>query len=960
MLIKFNFRRIVRSFFLIVLILLVGCAGVKKEAPPNWVDQQLAAMTLEQKIGQMMVVNYGPRFFNDQNPAYEYLISLVKKYHIGGVSLARGAPYAVARTINRLQDVAEIPLFVMADMEWGVTMRVEEGTTLPPNMAIGATGSEDYAYQAGKITAREARAVGIQVGFVPVMDVNNNPDNIIINTRSYGENPELVARLGSAYIKGLQENGVYATAKHYPGHGNTNVDTHLGLPVIISSPEQIQNTELVPFKAAVKAGVEFVMVAHITYSSFPQMEGRPATLDSFFVKEVLRRELGFKGIVITDAMDMGGVVNQYWSGQAAVMAINAGMNMILMTPNFEATFDFVVQAVRDGRISINTINESVRRILTAKWRQGLYAKQQVNLTELEKVMASPQDLREAVEMSDASMTLIRDDKHIFPLHADTLDTVLLVTITDGDYGNDYQARLLREVRWRVPVVKTALIDSRSCQEDIMDALSQADSVQAVIVGFFVRWGSYKGSLSLPDTTVNLMQKFFTIDKPMAVVSFGTPYLLRQIPEVQSYLCAYDTQSLTVKSGIRGVFGQIPLKARLPVSIPTYYQVNEGLDRPYYKMEYITRIHDDFLSGAYAVLDSAIADSVFPGCQIAIVKDDTLIASRGFGHQIYDLSSPEITPETMYDLASVTKVAATTVVSMELYEQKKIRLDIPVSSYLPEFRGELKDSITVRNLLTHSAGLKAWDKLWLHAKNKEEAIKYIMSLPLEYAPGDSMVYSDLGIILMGEIIKTVTGESIDQLAEKMIYRPMGMTNTMYNPPEKLWPGIAPTEIGGDLNRGLIHGTVHDENTFFFGGVSTHAGLFSTSNDLVALAQMLINGGIYRHHRFFDPQTIREWTSRQNIPQGSNRALGWDTPADEGSSAGDYFSPGSFGHLGFTGTSIWIDPNRRIAIVLLTNRVYPTRTRGGIYEARRSFYNAAMKALLTEMGEEVSPEPQSSEH
>ncbi len=952
-------RKKLQFFFLLIILWFTGCAGVKKQAPENWVENQLTSMSLEQKIGQMMVINYAPRFFNDQNPRLEYLLTLVNKYHIGGVSLAKGAPYAVARTINKLQDAAETPLFVMADMEWGITMRVQEGTTLPPNMAIGATGSEEYAYQTGKITAKEARAAGIQVGFVPVMDVNNNPDNIIINTRSYGENPQLVARLGSAFIKGLQENGVYATAKHYPGHGDTNVDTHLGLPVITASAQRIQNTELVPFKAAVEAGVEFVMVAHITYSSFPQMEGRPATLDSFFVKQVLRKELEFKGIVITDAMDMGGVVNQYWSGQAAVMAINAGMDMLLMTPNFDATFNFVVQAARDGRIPLNRINEAVRRILTAKWQQGLYAKQQVDLDNLEKEMASPEHLRNASEISDASMTLMRDDNHIFPLHADTLDTVLLVTITDGDYGNDYQQRLLSDVKWRIPVIKMALINPRSCQKDIKDALSSVDSVQAIIVGFFVRWGSYKGSLSLPDSTVDLIQRFFTVKKPMAVVSYGTPYLLRQVGGVPSYLCAYDTQPLAIRSGMRAVFGQIPLDARLPVTIPGYYQVNQGLDRPVYKMEYNRDINDDFLENAYAVLDSAIADSVFPGCQIAIVKNDTLIASRGFGHQIYDLSSTEITPETMYDLASVTKVAATTVVAMELYEQKKIRLDIPVNSYLPEFTGKLKDSVTVRNLLTHSAGLRPWDKLWLNAENKEEALKYIINLPLEYTPGDSMIYSDLGIILMGEIIKTVTGESIDQLADKMVYKPMGMTHTMYNPPEKLWHGIAPTEIGGDLNRGLIHGTVHDENTFFFGGISTHAGLFSTSEDLAALAQMLINRGIYRHHRFFDPQTVREWTSRQNIPEGSNRAIGWDTPSDEGSSAGDFFSPGSFGHLGFTGTSIWIDPHRRIAIILLTNRVYPTRTRGGIYQVRRSFYNAAMKALLAEMGEEVPPEQENSQ-
>jgi len=360
----------------------------------------------------------------------------------------------------------------------------------------------------------------------------------------------------------------------------------------------------------------------------------------------------------------------------------------------------------------------------------------------------------------------------------------------------------------------------------------------------------------------------------------------------------------------------------------------------------TELQDDFLQSAFAVLEHGIADSVFPGAQIAIVENNKLIASRGFGNQTYDPSSSTITPETMYDLASVTKVAATTLAAMKLFEQKLIRLDIPVGSYLPQFHGGLKDSVTLRHLLTHSAGIRAWDSLWEHARDRAEALKYIYNLPLEYPPGDSMVYSDLGMIMVGEILQVVTGKPIDQLAQELIIKPLGLKSIMYNPPRELWDSMAPTEIGGDLNRGLIHGAVHDENTFFLGGVSSHAGLFSTATDLAIMAQMLLNQGIYRHQRFFSPQTIHEWTRSQNMPIGSDRALGWDTPSLKGSSAGDYFSPGSYGHLGFTGTSVWIDPVRKIAVVLLTNRVHPTRERQGIYRIRRDFYNAVMESLINQ--------------
>jgi len=333
----------------------------------------------------------------------------------------------------------------------------------------------------------------------------------------------------------------------------------------------------------------------------------------------------------------------------------------------------------------------------------------------------------------------------------------------------------------------------------------------------------------------------------------------------------------------------------------------------------------------------------------LVRKGELIASRSFGRQTYDPASPIVTVETMYDMASVTKVAATTLVAMNLWEKKKLVLDIPIKSYLPEYGGREKDDITLRHLLTHSSGSHWWVDLWNKASNKEEAYKYIYSLPLDFSPGDSMIYTDLGLILIMDILETVTGSTLDRLASRAFYKPLGMKNTMFNPPKTLLNRIAPTEIGGSMNRPLIHGDVHDENTHFLGGVSSHAGLFSTAEDMAALAQMLINGGIYRHRRFFKPSTIQDWTRRQYVTRSSDRALGWDTPSDKGSSAGDYFSKGSYGHMGFTGTSFWVDPNREVAIVLLTNRVHPTRKRGGMYQVRRDFHNAAMKAILKEMGE-----------
>ncbi len=951
-----------KALWIFLLVAVAGCAGSRSTSPKakrGWVQKTLASLSLEQKIGQMMAPGFRLEFYNEADPYYQRMLNLVREYHIGGMMFYRSDPYTIARHLQKLQEAATLPLLVMADLEWGVTMRINGGTDFLQNMAVGATRSEELAYDMGKITATEARTFGIHVGYAPVVDVNNNPDNIIINTRSYGEDPALVSRLGSALIRGMQENGLFATAKHFPGHGDTDVDSHLGLPVITAPAERIRNVELVPFKAAVDAGVRGVMVSHIAFSAFPQMQNRPATLDPYFIQNVLRGEMGFQGLVFTDAMDMGGITNHYWAGEAAVLAINAGVDMVLIPPAFEQTYRFVLQAAREGRIPMSRIDEAVERILQAKLEQGLYQKPVIDLNEIERVMAAPAHRQKAEEIANRAMTLLRDENHLFPLAAEKLDSVLVVTITDRENAT-YGAPLNREVQRRVPYVKTAQIDPRSTPEEIAKIIACADSVDAVIAGVFVTWGSYKGSASLPDTTAKLLEDFFRVPTPTAVIAFGSPYLIRNLPPVSSYLCAYGVGSTAVRAAMRAVFGEIPVTGKIPVSIPGHFDIGDGLTRPARKMELAREINDDIFKDAYAVLEQAIRDSIFPGAQVAIVHDGKLLASRGFGRQTYAPDAPPIDTQTMWDLASVTKVVATTVASMMLWEEGRIKLDIPIKSYLPKFSGGRKDSVTLRHLLTHSSGAHWWVDLWNKAKNKAGALDYIYQLPLDFTPGDSMIYSDLGLIMAGEILYTVTGKPLDELTRDMIYRPMGMKNTMYNPPRRLLPRIAPTEIGGSMNRGLIHGEVHDENAFFLGGVSAHAGLFSTAEDLAALAQMLINGGAYRHHRFMWPQTIQYWTTRQNLPPGSTRALGWDTPSAEKSMYGDYFSPGSFGHSGFTGTTFVVDPNRRIGIILLTNRVHPTRQRGGIYQVRRDFHNAVMKALLTALGEPVEEVAKQQDH
>ena len=923
----------------------------KSKQQLQWVDSLYNQMSLDEKIGQLFM----PYIASDNTSENKAKIkNLLDSLHIGNFFFLKGHPSDEQALNNFIQLNAKYPVITAIDAEWGLAMRLDSTARFPWNMTLGAIQNDSIVYEIGRRIGQQTRNVGFQMNFSPVVDINTNPDNPIIGNRSFGEDKNNVARKGYMMMRGLQTYDILTTAKHFPGHGDTNVDSHLGLPVIEVPAERLEKVELPPFKAAVDAGVKMIMVAHITYSAFPQMQGRPATLDPYFVQDVLRKQWGFKGLVITDAMGMGGIVNNYWSGEAAVLAIKAGADFLLDPPNFEPTFKFVLDAVREGRISERRIDESVRRILRAKYELGLWKRPQIDLKELERVMARRQHLQKAEEMANAAMTLLKDSLNVLPFHAQELDTVMVVTVTDRDWGYRYRDMLAREVKKRVPVVETVLIQPGTCNETIQQAIARADSVDAVIMGIFVTWGSYKGSITLPDTTAKLLGTLLEVQKPMAVVAFGSPYLIRQLPRVPSYLCAYATSPLAVRAATRAIFGEIPIRGKIPVSIPGFFNMWDGLERPAYPMELEVAEDDQTFAPVYQVVEQAIADSVFPGAQIAIVHDGKLVALKGFGHHTYDPNSPKVTTRTIYDMASVTKVVVTTTIAMQLWEKKQLRLDVPVKSYIPEFSGGLKDSVTVRHLLTHSGGLHWWVPLWEKVSTPDSVIPYICSLPLDYAPGDSFVYSDLGMMLMQEILERITGKSLDQLAKSMVFQPLDMRNSMFNPPDSLKYRIAPTEIGGSMHRGLIHGEVHDENAFFRGGVSGHAGLFSNARDMANFAQMYLWGGVYKHHRLVWPQTIQYWTQRQNIPPGSDRALGWDTPSMEGySSAGHFFSAHSFGHTGFTGTSIWIDPDNNVAAILLTNRVHPTRKNRKIIQFRPKFYDAVMEAIARKTGKPLIP-------
>jgi beta-N-acetylhexosaminidase len=922
-----------------------------------WVESTLRQMSVEEKVGQVLFATYHGSFTSTDSPAYAQMLHSINDLHVGGfITITHGSPlgivksqaYPTAILTNQLQSKSKLPLLFGADFERGTAMRLDEGTSFPTAMAVAAAGNPKDAYTVGKITALEARAAGIQWIYAPVADVNNNPANPIINTRSFGENPASVADYVTEFIRGVQENGGLATAKHFPGHGDTAADSHIDLPVIKADRDRLEHLELVPFRAAIAAGVASIMTGHLNVPAFEPDPNTPATLSSNILTDLLRKQLGFQGLVITDAMDMGGITVRYAPGDAAVRAFLAGADALLMPPVPDAAYDALLAAAKSGQISQERLDASVRRILEAKAHLGLNQNRLVDVNTLNERFGRVAWQVESQEISDRGITLLRDTPHRLPLDGTKPTRALLVSLyadPEPYPGEDLE----RELKSRFDSLTCLRADTKFAKADMLK-LPAPDTYDVAILALFVRVSDRKGDVDVPADQLPLIDQLYKSGKPVVTVSLGSPYLIERFPQAETWLAAFGISDVAQISIARALFGQIPIRGHLPVTIPELnLKAGYGMEVPANPMtlQPMDARSEAQLQPAFAVVEKAVADKAFPGATLAVGYRGK-VSYHSFGKLSYDANSPATKIDTMYDLASLTKVVVTTTLVEKLVEgdfPSPLDLDAPIERYLPEWANgpqpEWRRRVTVRNLMTHTSGLPPFKEYWRTSKGKADTLKDIFAEPLEYEPGTKVVYSDLGIILMAEIIQRLTGKPLDELAREYIFDPIGMKNSMYNPPKQLWQEIAPTEVDTQLRHRLVQGEVHDENAYAIGGVSGHAGVFSTSPDLAAFCQMLLNGGVYAHHRIVKRATIAEFTLPQALAKNT-RTLGWVVPT-EGSSSGHYFSAHSYGHTGFTGTTIWIDPDRQLFVVLLTNRVNPTRENHKIAEVRPAVHDAVMKAL-----------------
>src|SRR6267378_2201642 len=934
-------------------------SGLKKLSPAAdaWVETTLRKMSVDEKIGQLLFTTYHGSFAATDTAAYRQVLHDVNDLHVGGfinitqgssLGIVKSQAYPTAVLNNQLQAKSKLPLLVGADFERGTAMRLDEGTSFPTAMALAAGGSPKDAYAMGKITALEARAVGIHWIYAPDADVNNNPGNPIINTRSFGEDPERVAQFVSEFVRGVQENGGLATAKHFPGHGDTAADSHIDLPVIRADRARLDQLELVPFRAAIAMQVESIMTGHLNVPALEPDPNTPATLSHSILTDLLRNQLGYQGLIVTDAMDMGGITVRYAPGEAAVRAVAAGADWLLMPPVADAAFEALQAAVKSGRITKEHLDASVRRILQAKARLGLNTSRLVDVNALNEKFGSASWQNEAQEISDRGVTLLRDTPHRLPLDGTKPSRALLLAFyadPEPYPGEDLE----RELRSRFDSVTTLRADTRFVNASSLK-LPPPESYDVAILALFVRVSDRKGNVDVPAEQAALAEKIYKTGKPVITVGFGSPYLIERFPQAETWLAAFGISDVAQISAARALFGQIPVRGHLPVTIPGVdMKLGFGLELPENPMtlQAMEVRGEAQLQPSFQVIERAIQDKAFPGATVAIGYRGK-VSLHAFGNLSYVANSPAVNTRTMYDIASLTKVVATTTLVAKLVEGDfpvPLDLDARIERYLPEWttgpQQEWRRQVTVRHLLTHTSGLPAFKEYWRTSKNKQDTLTKIFAEPLEYEPGTKEVYSDLGIILMAEIIERLTGRTLDDLAKTYIFAPLAMKDTMYRPPKKLWHDIAPTEIDNNLRHRLVQGEVHDENAFAIGGVSGHAGIFSTAPDLASFCQMLLNGGVYAHHRILRRATIAQFTTPQQLSSGT-RTLGWAVPT-EGGSSGHYFSPHAFGHTGFTGTSIWIDPDRQLFVVLLTNRVHPTRENQKIAQLRPTFHDAVMQAL-----------------
>jgi len=930
--------------FLTYLILFVSLQA-SAQSPNNWEDSILSKMSLDEKIGQLFMI---AAYSNKDDKHVQEIEQAISQYHVGGLIFFQGTAAKQVYLTNYYQTVSKTPLFIAQDAEWGVKMRLTNAPKYPYQMTLGACNSKALSYEAGRSMGQELKRLGAHISFSPVADVNNNPNNPIIGFRSFGENRENVADKTVAMVHGLQSERIIACAKHFPGHGNTSTDSHLDLPIIKGSKKELDSIELFPFKRAIEAGVMATMVAHIHLPGLDNTPNMPASLSPKVVRDILRYELNFQGLAFTDAMNMKGVTKYFKNGEGDVMALLAGNDIILYPENLAASFAAIKKALLEGRLSENDITQKVKKILYYKRWVGLNNYQPTSTGDIEsdifKIAEENQILYQAAMQA---ITLVSNDEDFLPL--DTTHHYALLSIGETDENQFYD-----ELKKYVHVTRFSL-SSKANTNASLHLKSQLKQFDSIIISFHNPSVWSNKSYGFSDEVIRLVNELERENKT-AIVLFCNPYLTKYFTKTKTLVVAYEDEPIFRTTAADMLLGQQPMIGHLPFKpadlpdanpLPLSYFTKSGIKE---YNAYTQGLDTNKLKRIDYILDEVVQSGAAPGGQVLVAKNGKIIYEKSFGRYTYG-SSQMVTPNTMYDVASITKAYASSLMGMKLYDLGMLSIEATLDTYIPETKGKAVGKIKIRELMLHQAGLPAWIPFYKETLgvnfNKIYATKQggVYQLPVAsnmfmdtmeavrmmdriynstLTSKGSYKYSDLSLILLKKVMENIAQMPMDSFLYYNFYMPLNLKHTGFNM-YKTYPidSFAPSEDDGYFRQQIIQGYVHDMGAAMFGGVSGHAGLFSNAQDMLVISEMLRNKGNYDGVSYINPTTIALFTSQQN--NSCRRGLVFDKPEGRrgyGSPTSESCPISAFGHTGFTGTCVWIDPTNNLVYIFLSNRTFPT--------------------------------------
>ncbi len=941
--------------FAVLLQLSVAAQRTSSLGASPWVDSVFKTLTRDQKIAQLMIVRLSTGnaaktevVFHDKE-----VEEAIRKYNIGGICLFQGGPVTQANFVNHFQSIAQTPLMICIDGENGVGMRMDSVAFLPRQMMLGAMPDAALVYQYGKIVGAQCKRAGIQVDYAPVVDINNNPDNPVINDRSFGEDKYKVSSFGVNYMRGLQDAGVMACAKHFPGHGDVAVDSHLDLPVINKTKEQLDTLEIYPFREMIKAGVGSVMVAHLSIPSIDNTANRPTSISYNNVTTLLRKELGFTGLTFTDALEMKGVSKFFPDGEASAQSLIAGNDMLCLPGDIAGAIEKIKNAIKKNKLSWDDIDAHVKKVLLAKYQYGLANNKPIDTYHL------TEDLNEQIPalkkmVAENALTLLRNDEpFVFPLPINTRKRVAYIGFgltADNDFARrmrtDYNAHTYYFDYKLDSVQASALLQFVKNRYDV------------VVIGLhnYARYpaGNFGISATALSLILNLQQQFSTV-----TFAFGNPYAIKNFCDAKTLVACYEDDAIVQQTAADLLNGRFIARGRLPVTVCPAFAYGAGIS-PVRAMPEAAPSNAGLSAAKLNIIDSIVNDGIkkhaFPGGVVLVAKDGKIVFDKAYGFLTYDSTQP-VYRETIYDMASVTKVMATTLSVMKLYDEGRIDLQKTLGDYLPWTKGTNKQNLKLWDILLHQAGLKAFipfyketvdsskvdqvsGKFFSYKPDSLHTVRvadnmfmrsdwtdtiYQRILKSTVVPKGEYIYSDNDFIFLGKLVEALSGQTLDQYVKTNFYDKLGLEGTGFKPRNRFpLTAIAPTENEKGFRNQLLWGDVHDPGAAMFGGVAGHAGLFSNAYDLAILCQMLLNGGSFNNQQFIKKETINYFSEyHSNI---SRRGLGFDKPEKDNATRKEPYpalsaSPQTIGHTGYTGTCIWIDPKYKLTFVFLSNRVNP---------------------------------------